>query len=216
MNILLIEDDPLFGQGLKLNLKERGYRVDWLQDGCRGLAAIQDTNAELVILDLNLPGMDGMQVLKKARRHGHDIPILILTARDAIEHRLGGLNNGADDYLLKPFELDELDARLHALYRRAHGRSSESLQHGDIRIHTGRREVSVHDEIIPFSRREYDLLMLLLDNRGQVMTRRRLLEQLYEDDPQSNALEVHIHHLRKKLGKSLIKTIRGVGYLVES
>lgn len=158
--------------------------------------------------------MDGIEVLRKARGQGVSIPVLILTARDAIEHRITGLDSGADDYLVKPFDMDELDARLRALYRRAHGRSDETLVHGDIQIKTDAREVRFGQQLINLSRREYDLLLLMLDNKGRVLTRRQLEEKLYEDDPESNALEVHVHNLRKKFGKQLISTVRGVGYLL--
>lgn len=214
MQVLLIEDDQLLGQGIQLNLQQRGYLVEWQQDGQQGLHAILDLQPDLVILDLNLPNMDGIEVLRKARGQGVSIPVLILTARDAIEHRITGLDSGADDYLVKPFDMDELDARLRALYRRAHGRSDETLVHGDIQIKTDAREVRFGQQLINLSRREYDLLLLMLDNKGRVLTRRQLEEKLYEDDPESNALEVHVHNLRKKFGKQLISTVRGVGYLL--
>ncbi len=216
MRLLLIEDDYLLGQGIQLNLIQRQYQVDWVRDGRQGLQALRDLQSDLVILDLNLPGLDGIELLRRARSQGAAMPVLILTARDAVEHRIEGLDSGADDYLIKPFDLDELDARLRALYRRAHGRCDETLIHGDIRIHTASREVLYRDTPVCLGRREYDLLLLLLDNRGRVLTRRQLEANLYEDDPESNALEVHIHNLRKKLGKQLITTVRGVGYLVEA
>ena len=214
MRVLLIEDDQLLGQGIQLNLQRRGYLVDWLQDGEQGLQGVIDLHPDLVILDLNLPGLDGIELLRIARNRGASMPVLILTARDAIEHRITGLDGGADDYLIKPFDMDELDARLRALYRRAHGRSDEILNHGEIEIRTGAREVFFQQQPVSLGRREYELLLLLLDNRGRVLTRRQLEEKIYEDDPESNALEVHVHNLRKKLGKSLITTVRGVGYLM--
>ncbi|OMH28022.1 response regulator transcription factor [Motiliproteus sp. MSK22-1] len=214
MRVLLIEDDQLLGQGIQINLQQRGYRVDWCQDGQQGLHGVIDLQPDLVILDLNLPSLDGIGLLKKARHKGASMPVLILTARDAIEHRITGLDSGADDYLIKPFDMDELDARLRALHRRAHGRSDEILNVGEIEIRTGAREVFFQQQPVSLGRREYELLLLLLDNRGRVLTRRQLEEKIYEDDPESNALEVHVHNLRKKLGKSLITTVRGVGYLM--
>ncbi len=215
MRILLIEDDPLLGQGIQLNLQQRGYRVDWAEAGEPGVNAVFELQPELVILDLNLPDIDGLEVLRRIRREV-EIPVLILTARDAVHHRIEGLDNGADDYLVKPFDLDELEARLRALQRRAAGRSQAMLTYRDIRIDTQARQVFSHDEPVALGRREYDLLVYLLESAGRVLTRRQIENQLYEDDLESNALEVHIHNLRKKFGKTLVKTVRGVGYFVES
>lgn len=216
MRLLLIEDDNLLGQGIQLALQARGYRTDWLQNGTQGLAGLLDTQPDLVILDLNLPDLDGLEVLRQARGRGVTCPVLILTARDAIEDRIAGLDSGADDYLIKPFSLDELEARVRALHRRAHGRADEQLTVGELSINTSARQVTYCGQAITLGRREYDLLLTLLDARGRVLTRRQLEERLYEDDPESNALEVHIHSLRKKLDRSLIRTIRGVGYMMES
>ncbi|MBN3561471.1 response regulator [Aliamphritea spongicola] len=215
MRILLIEDDPLLGQGVQLNLQQRGYRVDWVEAGEPGVNAVFELQPELVILDLNLPDIDGLEVLRRIRREV-ELPVLILTARDAVNHRIEGLDNGADDYLVKPFDLDELEARLRALQRRAAGRSQAMLTYRDIRIDTQARQVFFLEELITLGRREYELLVYLLESAGRVLTRRQIEEQLYENDLESNALEVHVHNLRKKLGKELVKTVRGVGYFVES
>ena len=215
MRILLIEDDPLLGQGIQLNLQQRGYRVDWIEAGEPGVRAVLDLQPDLLILDLNLPDIDGLEVLRRIRREV-ELPVLILTARDSISHRVEGLDNGADDYLVKPFDLDELEARIRALQRRAAGRSQALLTYRDISIDTQARQVTLLAEPVALGRREYDLLMYLLESAGRVLTRRQIEAQLYEDDLESNALEVHVHNLRKKFGKDLVKTVRGVGYFVES
>ncbi|WP_261841197.1 response regulator [Aliamphritea ceti] len=215
MRILLIEDDPLLGQGIQLNLQQRGYRVDWVEAGEPGVSAVLDLRPDLLILDLNLPDIDGLEVLRRIRREV-ELPVLILTARDSISHRVEGLDNGADDYLVKPFDLDELEARIRALQRRAAGRSQALLTYRDISIDTQARQVTLQGELVSLGRREYDLLMYLLESAGRVLTRRQIEAQLYEDDLESNALEVHVHNLRKKFGKNLVKTVRGVGYFVES
>lgn len=216
MDLLLIEDDELLGRGICEALGP-DYRVEWFQDGRQGLAALLDMTPDLVILDLNLPGLDGLEVLHSARKRQVEVPILILTARDALEDRIAGLDAGADDYLLKPFSLDELEARLRALYRRARGRSDERLLYRDLAVDTRQRQVSLEGRELQLSRREYELLIRLLDARGQVMTRRKLEEQLYglDEDLESNALEVHIHNLRKKIGREMIRTVRGVGYMMD-
>lgn len=216
MRLLLIEDDPLLGQGIMLALQARNYRVDWQQTGSAGLQVMQHDSAGVVILDLNLPDMDGLEVLQQARQQGIATPVLILTARDAIEERITGLDKGADDYLVKPFDLDELEARIRALHRRASGRDQEYIEHGDLTINTAAREVKFQNDSMTLGRREYDLLLSLLNAKGRVLTRRQIEEEIYEDDPESNALEVHIHALRKKFGKSLIRTVRGVGYMMEN
>ncbi|EPJ43981.1 MAG: two component Transcriptional regulator, Winged helix family protein [Osedax symbiont Rs2] len=214
MKILLIEDDRSLAQGVETSLKRRGYQIESFLRGDHGLLAIRDLSADVIILDLNLPVLDGLEVLRQARAKGVTTPVLITTARDAIAQRIQGLDLGADDYLLKPFDMDELDARIRALYRRAHGGRSDELKYNDIQVLTSARQVYLKGELIELSRREYDLLLLLLDNKAQVLTRRQLEENLYEDEPESNALEVHVHNLRKKLGKQLITTVRGVGYFV--
>lgn len=216
MELLLIEDDELLGRGICEALAQ-DYRVEWFRDGQQGLAALLDMSPDVVILDLGLPGIDGLDVLRSARRKGVTAPVLILTARDGIEDRIEGLDRGADDYLLKPFSLAELEARLRALYRRAHGRSDEKLSYRGLEIDTRLRHTSLDGEALILSRREYELLMRLLDARGQVVTRRKLEEHLYglNEDLESNALEVHIHNLRKKIGRDLIRTVRGVGYMMD-
>jgi DNA-binding response OmpR family regulator len=215
IKVLLVEDDKLIGQGVKLNLQLRNYQIEWVQDGANALASLKQLEPDLVILDLNLPNVSGMEILRLARSQRIKTPILILTARDAIEDRVTGLDKGADDYLVKPFSIDELDSRLKALHRRFHGRSEEIINFKEIKINTQARQVFFKGNCIETSRREYDLLALFLDNVGRVLSRRQIEASLYEDDIESNALEVHIHNLRKKLGKKLITTVRGVGYFVK-
>ena len=215
MRILLVEDDRLLGDGLKAGLSQAGYAVDWLRDGDAAVAALSTESFSAVVLDLGLPKRDGLSVLQWLRERRDATPVLILTARDQLEDKVRGLDLGADDYVLKPFDLDEIAARLRALVRRAHGRPEPVLQVGDITLSPATRAVTHAGEPVELTPREFDLLHLLLENAGRVLTRRTLEEQLYtwDDAVDSNALEVHIHHLRRKLGNELIRTVRGVGYM---
>lgn len=217
MRLLLVEDDEILGSGIHTALTGAGYAVDWVKDG---LAAGNFLNAEqysLVILDIGLPKKSGLEVLKDIRSAGRDEQVLILTARDTVADRVAGLDSGADDYLVKPFDLDELAARIRALLRRKAGRSAPAIQHGEIVLDPASHTVSRAGEMIDLSPREFALLQELLDNAGRVMSRARLEERLYswKDEIESNAVEVHIHHLRKKLGSDLIRTVRGVGYVID-
>lgn len=216
MRILLVEDDRLLGDGLQAGLTQAGYAVDWLRDGEAAVAALSAEAFNAVVLDLGLPKRDGLSVLQWLRARKDSTPVLILTARDQLEDRVRGLDLGADDYVLKPFDLDEITARLRALMRRAHGRPVPVLTLGEIELNPAARTVARAGEAIELTPREFDLLHLLLENAGRVLTRRALEEQLYSwnDAVDSNALEVHIHHLRRKLGNELIRTVRGVGYMM--
>ena len=218
MRILLVEDDRLLGDGLQAGLTQAGYAVDWLRDGEAAVAALSAESFAAVVLDLGLPKRDGLSVLQWLRGRHDATPVLILTARDQLEDKVRGLDLGADDYLLKPFDLDEIAARLRALVRRAHGRPEPVLVLGDIELNPAARTVTHAGEPVELTPREFDLLHLLLENSGRVLTRRSLEEQLYtwHDAVDSNALEVHIHHLRKKLGNELIRTVRGVGYMASA
>ena len=217
MRLLLVEDDKALGEGLRLGLRQEGYTVDWLQDGASAVHALLSEAFDLLVLDLGLPRLDGIQVLRQLRGAGSALPVLILTARDATEDRIAGLDAGADDYLVKPFDLDELKARLRALLRRSAGRAQVMIEHAGICLDPASQQVSYQGKPVPMTPKEYLLLHELLSQPGKVLTRERLAQSLYgwDEEAESNTLEVHIHHLRKKLFSGLIRTVRGVGYLVE-
>jgi DNA-binding response OmpR family regulator len=188
-----------------------------VHDGVAAEMALKVEHYDLMVLDIGLPGRSGLQVLQHLRDSGGQLPVLILTARDTIQDRVLGLDSGADDYLVKPFDLDELSARLRALYRRHAGRASPTLQHGDIELDPAAHHVTRAGQPVAISPREFVLLQALLENAGRVLSRAQLEETLYGwgEEVESNTVEVHIHHLRKKLGQPLIRTVRGVGYMVE-
>lgn len=217
MRLLLVEDDEILGDGLRIGLRQEGYSVEWVKDGHLANIALRDNRFDLVVLDIGLPGMDGLAVLRQLRQRHDEAPVLILTAYDALEHRVDGLDAGADDYLVKPFDLEELFARLRALQRRISGRTHTHIQHGELLIDPSSHRVSLHGKAVELSQTEYRLLLYLLNQVGKVATRQRLEELLHGWDggTESNSLEVFIHHLRKKLGSDLIRTIRGVGYIIE-
>jgi len=217
MRLLLAEDDRMLGDGICVTLTEAGYATDWVTDGVAAEAALQTETYALLILDLGLPKMSGIDVLKGVRQRGQDIPVLILTARDTVSDRVQGLDCGADDYLVKPFDMDELNARLRALLRRSGGRSNPVIEHSDIIVDPAAHVVTQAGHVVDISPREFAVLRMLLENRSKVMSRARLEEGLYSwgDEVESNAVEVYVHHLRRKLGASLIRTIRGVGYTID-
>lgn len=216
MRILLAEDDPELGDGLTVGLRLSGFAVDWIRDGNAADQALQAESFDLLVLDLGLPRLSGMEVLKRARSRGQTVPILILTARDALGDKVAGLDAGADDYLVKPIDLDELTARIRALTRRSAGRAAPLLTHGDVVLDPAAHSVTLAGQPVELSSREFSLLQMLLESAGRVLTRSQLEQSMYgwRDEPDSNALEVHIHHLRKKLGSDLIRTLRGVGYTI--
>ena len=216
MRILLAEDDTLLGDGLRAGLRQAGFLVDWVRDGVAAERELRAQPYAAAVLDLGLPGMDGLDVLASVRRAGISLPVLVLTARDAVPDRIKGLDTGADDYVVKPVDLDELAARLRALVRRAHGQPQELLQVQDVRLDPAARTVQRAGQPVALSTREFDLLHALLLNTGRVLSREQLEQHLYSwgQEVDSNAVEVHIHHLRKKLGTALIQTVRGVGYLL--
>ena len=216
MRILLVEDDTLLGEGLYSGLNSESYSVDWVKNGETALSAIKSTEYDAVILDIGLPKMSGLEVLKQVRDLGNNIPVLILTAQDAIASRIEGLDSGADDYLAKPFEFDELCARLRALIRRARGLPQHKIVYRNIQLDPAAHRVTRNGEPVKLSRREFALLEELLSSSGRVLSRAQLEDKLYSwgDEIESNTIEVHIHHLRKHFGSDLIKTIRGVGYTV--
>ena len=219
MRVLLVEDDELLGDGVRAGLKQYGYTVDWVKNGSAAQHALQSEQFGSVVLDLGLPGRSGLEVLKSIRDQKIMVPVLILTARESSEDKVKGLDAGADDYLIKPFDLDELCARLRALQRRTAERATSVILYGRISIDPSAYSVSIDDERIILSRREFALLHKFLENVGKVISRDSLTQALYGwgDDVDSNALEVHVHNLRKKFGDLLpIRTIRGVGYIVEN
>nr|WP_295081366.1 winged helix-turn-helix domain-containing protein [uncultured Roseateles sp.] len=216
MRILLAEDDPLLGDGLRAGLRQLGFQVDWVRDG---LAAEREARAQsyaAAVLDLGLPKLDGMDVLAAWRRAGLTLPVLVLTARDALSERIRGLDAGADDYVIKPVDLHELAARLRALVRRAHGQAQDCLVAQDLTLDPAARSVRQAGVEVALSTREFDLLQALMLNADRVLSREQLEQQLYSwgSEVDSNAVEVHVHHLRRKLGAGLIQTVRGVGYLL--
>jgi two-component system OmpR family response regulator/two-component system response regulator QseB len=216
MRILLIEDDPQLGDGLTVGLRQAGLAVDWVKDGLAADIALTSETFDVVVLDLGLPKLSGMEVLQRLRSRGQSLPVLILTALDTTADKIAGLDAGADDYLVKPIDLDELSARIRALVRRAAGRAQPVLRHRAVALDPASHVVTVDDLPVELSAREFAVLHALLENAGRVMTRAQLESSIYgwRDEPDSNALEVHIHHLRKKLGSDFIKTLRGVGYMI--
>ena len=219
MKILLAEDDAMLGQGLQRGLTMAGFTVDWVRDGAAAQLALRTGAHDLLLLDIGLPQRDGLQVLQWLRGESLAVPVLVVSARDAVSDRVAGLNLGADDYLTKPFDLDELIARVHALSRRHQGRAQTEMRLGALVLHPQRREVWLADRALALSQREFDLLAALMERPGVVLSREQLEHRLYgwQDEVSSNAVEVHLHHLRRKLGGDWIKNVRGVGYkLVEA
>ncbi len=216
MRVLLAEDDPLLGKGLTAGLQKLGHTVDWVRDGVAAEQALATEHLDALILDLGLPRQDGLEVLRKLRSSKSDLPVLVLTARDTVDDRITGLDEGADDYVIKPFDLMEVAARLRSITRRREGRATALIQHGEVTVDPAARTVYLNDEVVLLGSNEYAVLEALLNHRGQILSRDQLEEALYgwDEGVESNALEVYIHHLRKKLGKELIRTVRGVGYTI--
>jgi two-component system, OmpR family, response regulator QseB len=217
MRVLLVEDDELLGDAVKTGLTQFGYVVDWLKDGEVARLAIKSESFELIILDLSLPKLSGISLLQSIRHDKNTTPVIILTARDSVEDRVKGLDSGADDYITKPFDLNELSARIRALVRRSQGRADSVIQYRNITLDPAAHSVMVDEILVNVPRREFSLLQKLLENSGHVLSRDQLTQSIYgwEEDVDSNTLEVHIHNLRKKLNANFIRTIRGVGYMVE-
>lgn len=216
MRLLLVEDDAMLGAGVERALRLQGHAVDWVHDGTAAEAALSAERYDVALLDLGLPGKGGLEVLRELRRRGGRVPVLILTAQDSVGDRVAGLDAGADDYLPKPFELDELSARIRALARRGPGAASPVLQHGRLLLDPARHEVLLDGAPVTLSAREFELLQALLEHPGRPLSRARLEERLYgwAGQVESNAIEVHVHALRKKLGAEWIRTLRGVGYVI--
>jgi two-component system OmpR family response regulator/two-component system response regulator QseB len=218
MRLLLVEDDEILGDGLVAGLKMEGYAVDWLTNGKLADEALKLNTYELIVLDLNLPDMDGMSILKALRARKDETPVMVLTAKDTISDRVLGLDSGADDFVIKPFELDEVCARLRALARRSEGRSAPTIDYKGISLDPASHLVIYNDEKVELSQKEFEILSFLMGNIGKVISRSRLEESLYswDSDVESNTVEVHIHYLRKKLDPTLIRTVRGVGYIIDN
>ncbi|WP_312416486.1 quorum sensing response regulator transcription factor QseB [Pseudescherichia sp.] len=218
MRILLVEDDKLIGDGIKAGLGKMGFTVDWFITGGVGREALYSAPYDAVILDLTLPEIDGLAILHDWRQAGRSEPVLILTARDALNQRIEGLRLGADDYLCKPFALIEVAARLEALIRRSHGQTHSELRHGKVTLDPIRLVALVEGETLILKPKEFALLELLMRNAGRVLPRKAIEEKLYswDDEVSSNAVEVHIHHLRRKLGAEFIRTVHGIGYTLDN
>ena len=216
MRILLIEDDPHIGDGIAAGLKKLGMAVDWFSDGLEGLAAPKTAPYDAAVLDLGLPHIDGMDILQRWRRDGLSLPVLVLTARDALPDRLAGLNGGADDYLCKPFALEEVAARLNVLVRRSQGRSNSGLAFGKLTLDTAAQTATLDGKPLDLTAREWRLLEMLVSNPKNIVSRAQIEDKLYgwDQEVDSNAVEVHIHNLRKKVGAAVIKTKRGLGYML--
>jgi two-component system OmpR family response regulator/two-component system response regulator QseB len=216
MRVLVVEDDPLLGDGIQAGLAQAGFSVDWVKDGVAGELALRTTSHAAVVLDLGLPRLAGLELLRRMRAGGNKTPVLVLTARDAIEDRIKGLDSGADDYVVKPFDLHELAARLRALIRRSAGEAAPLLRVGEIELDPAARRVGFKGKPVELPAREYALLHALMLAAGRVLTRDQLTEKLYAwgEEVESNAIDVHIHHLRRKLAPGVIRTVHGVGYLM--
>ena len=216
MRVLIVEDDALLGDGIQAGLKQQGFTVDWVRDGMAAEHAIEAESYAAVVLDLGLPRRSGLDVLKQLRVASNPVPVLILTARDTVEDRITGLDTGADDYLIKPFDLGELSARLRALIRRASGSPAAVLSVGALSLDPAARTVTFRNEPRRLSAREFDLLQVFMLNAGRVLPREQLVSSLYAwgEEIESNAIDVHLHHLRKKLAPEIVQTLRGVGYIL--
>lgn len=215
MRLLILEDDAQLGEALAAGLRQLDHAVDWFRDGAQADAALGGAPYDALVLDLGLPGTDGLNWLRRWRQAGHSLPVLVLTARDGIEQRVAGLDGGADDYLIKPISIDELAARLRAMLRRTAGQAQAVWTHGALRYDPAARQVLWRGQPVELTGRELALLELLLLNPQRVMSRGRLQEKLYDwsgGEPESNALEVYVHHLRRKIHPGIVRTVRGVGY----
>jgi two-component system response regulator QseB len=216
VRLLLVEDDPMIGEAIRTGLKRDGFALDWIREGDAADRVLRTEQFDLLILDLGLPRKDGLQVLKSLRARHDMLPVLIITARDAVSDRVQGLDAGADDYLVKPFDLDELAARIRALLRRKAGRTVPEIEHLGITLNPATHRVTQHGREVVLSPKEFALLQLLLERPGTILSRAQIEERLYGwgEEVESNAVEVHIHGLRRKLGSDFIVNVRGVGYRV--
>jgi two-component system OmpR family response regulator/two-component system response regulator QseB len=216
VRLLLVEDDPMIGESIEDGLRSESYAVDWVRDGRDAELALAGMAYDLMLLDLGLPGKRGMDVLRAARARGADLPVLIITARDGTPARVEGLDAGADDYLVKPFDLDELLARVRALLRRRVSRTRSVVEHGALTLNLASHEATFDGQQVRLSAREFSVLRALLDNPGSVVSKAQLEDKLYgwNAEVESNTVDVYVHHLRKKFGADFIKNVRGVGYKI--
>jgi len=216
MRILLVEDDPMIGASVREGLRQDGFAVDWVQDGVAADTALAAETFDLVLLDLGLPRLSGSTLLERLRARKSDIPVIILTARDTVDDRIAGLDSGADDYVVKPFDLDELAARIRAVARRRAGRAAPRICYRDVELDPAGHSASLCGDPVSLAPREFALLMALLERPGSVLSRAQLEERLYGwgEEVESNTIEVYVHGLRRKLGTDLIRNVRGVGYMV--
>jgi two-component system response regulator QseB len=216
MRLLLVEDDAMIGEAIREGLRREGFTVDWVYDGESASQVLRTEAFDLLLLDLGLPRKGGLEVLTAARAHGQELPVLIITARDAVTDRVQGLDAGADDYLVKPFDLDELAARIRALLRRKSGRTAPAIEHRGVTLNPAKHSVTRDGREVALSPKEFALLQLLMERPGTILSRARIEERLYGwgEEIESNAVEVHIHGLRRKLGADYILNVRGVGYRV--
>jgi DNA-binding response OmpR family regulator len=214
MRLLLVEDDNMIGEAVRTGLRQEGFTVDWVREAEAGDVALRTEPYSLVLLDLGLPRKSGLDWLRELRRRGDATPVLVVTARDAVADRIAGLDGGADDYLVKPFDLEELAARVRAVLRRRAGRAEPLLQYGDLTLDPATRQATFNGQPVTLSAREYALLAALLERPGAILSRAQLEQRLYGwgEEIESNAVEVHIHHLRRKLGTDVIRNVRGLGY----
>ncbi len=218
MRLLIVEDDAMIGERLQQSLRKSGHAVDWLTDGASAEAALDSNVYELLLLDIGLPNRSGIDVLRHLRREKNAIPVIVITARDSVQDRIAGLDSGADDYLVKPFSFDELEARIRAVERRHRGAPSSLIEFGRLTCDPVRREVRYGSEIVNLSGREYQVLALLLRRPGAIVSRAEIEDHLYSwnKEVDSNSVEVHVHFLRKKIDPKIIRTVRGLGYQLVS
>ncbi|ATG44232.1 two-component system response regulator [Phaeobacter piscinae] len=218
MRVLLVEDDDLIGDAIHASMNGSGYHADWVKNGLDAEDALATSEFDLVILDLGLPGQDGISVLRWLRKNHRSEPVIILTARSAVKHRIEGLDLGADDYMVKPFDMEELHARVRARIRRSHGRSEPDLIHGELCVDPAARSVRYKGEPVELSSQAYQVLVALLERTGRVISKDELAETLYgwDEGPESNIIEVYVSQIRKRIDPGLIRTIRGIGYVVDA
>jgi two-component system response regulator QseB len=216
MRVLVVEDDPMIGRAVVAGLRGAGYAADWARDGADAELALANGVYDLALLDLGLPRRDGIEILRGVRRAGKELPVVIITARDGVEDRVSGLDSGADDYLVKPFDLDELLARVRAVLRRRAGRGTPEIAHGALTLDPVRRVVSFRGAPVELTAREFSVLETLMKEPGAVVSREKLEDAIYGwgEEVGSNSIEVHLHHLRRKLEPRIIRNVRGVGYSI--